>query len=50
MDDPAGEWEQVQAVALPEDSCDALVRIWVIKAGGDGRLYAGGDGRAVRKP
>jgi photosystem II stability/assembly factor-like uncharacterized protein len=42
-EDPAGEWEQAQGLALPEDSGEALVRIWVIKAGEDGRLYAGGD-------
>jgi photosystem II stability/assembly factor-like uncharacterized protein len=42
-EDPAGEWEQAQGVALPDGSGDALVRIWVIAAAGDGRLYAGGD-------
>jgi photosystem II stability/assembly factor-like uncharacterized protein len=42
-EDPSGEWEQAQDVALPEDSGQALARIWLIKAGEDGRLYAGGD-------
>jgi photosystem II stability/assembly factor-like uncharacterized protein len=42
-DDPAGDWEQAQGIALPADSGEALVRIWVIEAGEDGRLYAGGD-------
>ncbi len=43
-DDPAGEWEQVSGVALPEGGEAALERIWVIVAGeADGTLYAGGD-------
>ncbi len=43
-DDPAGEWEQAQGVALPEGGDEALERIWVIACGeGDGSLYAGGD-------
>ena len=43
-DDPAGEWEQAQGVALPEGGEAALERIWVIVAGeADGTLYAGGD-------
>jgi photosystem II stability/assembly factor-like uncharacterized protein len=43
-DDPAGEWEQAEGVALPEGGDAALERIWVIVAGeGDGTLYAGGD-------
>ena len=42
-EDPSGEWEQAQGVALPEDSGQALARIWLIKSGEEGRLYAGGD-------
>jgi photosystem II stability/assembly factor-like uncharacterized protein len=43
-DDPAGDWTQADGVALPEDSSDALARIWVIAAGEhEGLLYAGGD-------
>jgi len=43
-DDPAGEWEQAQGVALPEGGDAALERIWVIVAGeADGTIYAGGD-------
>jgi photosystem II stability/assembly factor-like uncharacterized protein len=43
-DDPAGEWEQAQGIALPEGGDAALERIWVIVAGeADGTLYAGGD-------
>jgi photosystem II stability/assembly factor-like uncharacterized protein len=43
-DDPAGEWEQADGVALPENGEEALERIWVIVAGeADGILYAGGD-------
>jgi photosystem II stability/assembly factor-like uncharacterized protein len=42
-DDPAGEWTQAEGVALPEDGGTALERIWVIVAGVDGTLYAGGD-------
>ena len=43
-DDPAGEWEQAQGVALPEGGEAALERIWVIVAGeADGAIYAGGD-------
>ncbi len=42
-DDPAGEWTQAEGVALPEGSDEALERIWVIIAGADGSLYAGGD-------
>jgi photosystem II stability/assembly factor-like uncharacterized protein len=43
-DDPAGEWEQAEGVALPEGGDAALERIWVIAAGeADGTLYAGGD-------
>ena len=43
-DDPAGEWEAADGVALPEGGDQALERIWVIVPGeADGRLYAGGD-------
>jgi photosystem II stability/assembly factor-like uncharacterized protein len=41
---PADEWSQSDGVALPEDSGEALIRVWVIEAGEeDGTLYAGGD-------
>ena len=43
-EDPAGEWEQAEGVALPEGGEQALERIWVITAGErDGLIYAGGD-------
>jgi photosystem II stability/assembly factor-like uncharacterized protein len=42
-DDPAGEWTQADGVALPAGGDAALERIWVIVAGVDGTLYAGGD-------
>jgi photosystem II stability/assembly factor-like uncharacterized protein len=43
-DDPAGEWEQADGVALPEGGDQALERIWVIRPGeADGVVYAGGD-------
>jgi len=43
-EDPAGDWEQADGVALPEGGAAALERIWVIVAGeSDGTLYAGGD-------
>ena len=43
-DDPSGDWEQADGVALPEGGDAALERIWVIVAGeADGSLYAGGD-------
>jgi photosystem II stability/assembly factor-like uncharacterized protein len=43
-DDPDGEWEQADGVALPEGGDQALERIWVIARGeADGTLYAGGD-------
>jgi photosystem II stability/assembly factor-like uncharacterized protein len=43
-DDPAGEWQQADGVALPEGGGAALERIWVIVAGeGDRMIYAGGD-------
>jgi hypothetical protein len=42
-DDPAGQWEQANGVALPEGGDAALERIWTIVAGENGALYAGGD-------
>jgi photosystem II stability/assembly factor-like uncharacterized protein len=43
-DDPAGEWQQAEGTALPEDGEETLERIWVITPGEeDGVLYAGGD-------
>jgi photosystem II stability/assembly factor-like uncharacterized protein len=43
-DDPNGEWEQAEGVALPEDGDQALERIWVMCSGeADGVMYAGGD-------
>jgi hypothetical protein len=43
-DDPAGEWEQADGIALPEGGDQALERIWVIVPGeADDTLYAGGD-------
>ena len=43
-DDPSGDWDQADGIALPEGGDAALQRIWVIVAGeADGMLYAGGD-------
>jgi len=43
-DDPAGEWQQAEGVALPEGQDQALVRMWCVVTGEeDGLLYAGGD-------
>jgi photosystem II stability/assembly factor-like uncharacterized protein len=43
-DDPAGDWQQADGVALPEGGEQALERIWAIEPGeADGVLYAGGD-------
>jgi photosystem II stability/assembly factor-like uncharacterized protein len=43
-DDPAGDWQQAEGVALPEGGDQALERIWVIAPGqADGVVYAGGD-------
>ena len=43
-DDPAGDWQQADGVALPEAGDRVLERIWVIVTGEqDGTLYAGGD-------
>ena len=47
-DDPAGEWEQADGVALPEGGDAALERIWVIVAG-RGRRHAL-RGRRPRRP
>jgi molybdopterin converting factor small subunit len=41
-DDPAGEWEQSDGPAFPEDTDAAVERIWMIQPGeGDGVLWAG---------
>jgi photosystem II stability/assembly factor-like uncharacterized protein len=42
-DDPGGEWTQAEGIALPAGGEQSLERIWVIVAGEDGTLYAGGD-------
>jgi photosystem II stability/assembly factor-like uncharacterized protein len=43
-DDPAGEWEQADGLALPDGGDEKLERIWVIAAGEEeGALYCGGD-------
>jgi hypothetical protein len=42
-DAPGDEFEQAEGIALPDDGGQALERIWVIVAGEDGVLYAGGD-------
>jgi hypothetical protein len=43
-DDPEGEWEQADGVALPEGGETALERIWVLVPGEEtGTVYAGGD-------
>ena len=43
-DDPSGDWQQADGVALPEGGDKALQRIWVIVAGEEnGTVYAGGD-------
>ena len=43
-EDPSGEWQQADGVALPEGGEQALERIWVITCGeAGGSLYAGGD-------
>jgi photosystem II stability/assembly factor-like uncharacterized protein len=42
-DDPAGEWEQAEGVALPEGGDTSLERLWTVVPGEeDGLLYAGG--------
>ena len=43
-EDPAGEWEQAEGIALPEGGDVVLERIWVLASGeADDTLYAGGD-------
>jgi photosystem II stability/assembly factor-like uncharacterized protein len=43
-DDPAGEWEQAEGVALPPSGDAVLERIWVLVPGeSEGTVYAGGD-------
>jgi photosystem II stability/assembly factor-like uncharacterized protein len=43
-DDPAGEWEQAEGVALPEGGDAALQKLWILRLGeADGTVYAGGD-------
>ena len=43
-EDPAGDWEQADGVALPAGGDAALNRVWVIVAGDEeGVIYAGGD-------
>jgi photosystem II stability/assembly factor-like uncharacterized protein len=47
-DDPAGDWEHASTLAMPEDTGEALERIWVVRAGeDDGVLYAGIDPAAL---
>jgi hypothetical protein len=42
-DDPAGEWQQADGLALPEGADGALERLWTVVPGEeDGLLYAGG--------
>jgi photosystem II stability/assembly factor-like uncharacterized protein len=42
-DDPSGEWEQAEGLALPEDAEKPLERLWTVVPGEeDGLLYAGG--------
>lgn len=42
-DDPGGDWQQTEGLALPEGEA-ALAKIWVIQPGEeDGLIYAGGD-------
>ena len=43
-DDPAGEWEQAEGIALPEGGDGALEKLWILRVGeADGQIYAGGD-------
>ena len=42
-DDAAGPWRQAEGVELPAGGGEALERLWVIVAGEDGALWAGGD-------
>ena len=51
-DDLSAEWEQAQALELPEDAELPLERTWtIVPAEDDGHLYAGGaPGCALREP
>lgn len=43
-DDPGGEWQEAEGLALPEGGDATLKRIWTVVPGEeDGLLYAGGD-------
>ena len=43
-DDPAGEWQQAEGLALPTGGEASLIRLWTIVAGeAEDLLYAGGD-------
>jgi photosystem II stability/assembly factor-like uncharacterized protein len=43
-DDPAGEWQQAEGLALPTGGEASLIRLWTIVAGeAESMLYAGGD-------
>jgi photosystem II stability/assembly factor-like uncharacterized protein len=43
-DDPDGEWQQAEGIALPEDAEKAMTRLWAVVPGEEnGHLYAGGD-------
>ena len=43
-EDPTGDWQETDGLALPEGQDQALKRIWTIQPAEDeGHLYAGGD-------
>ncbi len=43
-DNPVGEWQQAEGLALPTGGEASLIRLWTIVAGeAEGLLYAGGD-------
>jgi photosystem II stability/assembly factor-like uncharacterized protein len=43
-DDPEGEWQQAEGIALPGNGEATLERIWILRLGEeDGVVYAGGD-------
>jgi hypothetical protein len=47
-DDPTGDWDQAEGLALPGGGDAALERIWVIVPGEEeGTVYAGGDPGAL---
>jgi hypothetical protein len=46
-DELGGEWEQAEGLELARGGDVALERIWVVVAGEDGVLYAGGDPGAL---